>query len=112
MELLLSQSSIAVNPRNKVNETPLHYASRKGYKEVIELLVKHGGDVTIAGQHGMLHNKKKQSNNDSIKSIVLLYIYTIKYWINFIKGTSQDVAVDFGQNEIAKLLDKMKKQQK
>jgi ankyrin repeat protein len=51
--LELGDAKVQVNALNSRQETPLHYASRKGYKEIIDLLVKHGADLDHRGAHGV-----------------------------------------------------------
>jgi ankyrin repeat protein len=46
-----------INYQNKFGETALHYASKKGNIEIINILIENGGDVEIINHRGknMLH---------------------------------------------------------
>ena len=50
---LLKHKSVQVNELNQRGETALHYASRKGYTQMVELLSKLGADIQITGIFGI-----------------------------------------------------------
>eukprot|EP01089_Gocevia_fonbrunei_P007347 TRINITY_DN1843_c0_g1_i1.p1 TRINITY_DN1843_c0_g1~~TRINITY_DN1843_c0_g1_i1.p1 ORF type:complete len:207 (-),score=26.68 TRINITY_DN1843_c0_g1_i1:95-715(-) len=48
LQFLLSNKHITqLNPQTNSQDTPLHYASRKGDCKLIQLLVQHGADLTL-----------------------------------------------------------------
>ena len=61
LEVLLDRG-VDVNVKTKHGDTPLHYASRKGFPQIIELLVSHGADLNITSEFGSLEQVAKEFN--------------------------------------------------
>ena len=51
-EGIVVNGGVKLDARNAENETPLHRAVERGYKELAELLVKAGAPVTVRSQNG------------------------------------------------------------
>jgi len=47
VEALLSCDNVDVNAKNNDGETPLHYASKKEFSQIIDLLISHGADLSV-----------------------------------------------------------------
>src|SRR5690349_12015289 len=51
VKLLLSYNA-QVNVRNECGNTPLHWASLNGHKDVVQVMVEHGVDRSVKNQFG------------------------------------------------------------
>jgi len=58
--VLLACDNVDVNAKNSHGDTPLHYASRKGFSHIIELLVLHGADMNTQSEFGTLEQVAMQ----------------------------------------------------
>ncbi len=47
VESILAEKPEQVNARDEYGKTPLHFAARKGQKEVVEFLIANGADVNV-----------------------------------------------------------------
>ena len=53
----------------RTGETPLHYAARKGSKEIVKILLEKGADTTVMCQDGSV---SEIASNSGFKDIVAL----------------------------------------
>jgi len=80
LEVLLDRG-VDVNVKTKHGDTPLHYASRKGFPQIIELLVSHGADLNITSEFGSLEQVAKEFNkvNEILLYLVIILCFLFPY---------------------------------
>ncbi|XP_067653301.1 ankyrin repeat domain-containing protein 50-like [Haliotis asinina] len=73
VKYLLSLNSININRRGWKKMTPIMVAANQGYKEVVELLVKRGADLSLRAQMGnILHTACSRGHFDVVKYLLSL----------------------------------------
>ncbi|XP_071099255.1 inversin-like [Haliotis cracherodii] len=72
MKYVLSQDMVGINDRGHYERTPVMRAAEKGYKEVVELLVHKGADVTLVDKDGnnILHLACQKTNVELVKYVL------------------------------------------
>ena len=61
-----------INVTDNIRWSPLHYASQKGHKDIVDFLVSHGADVNVTDKYGEtpLHIACKEGHKDIIELLV------------------------------------------
>ncbi|XP_048242279.1 26S proteasome non-ATPase regulatory subunit 10-like isoform X2 [Haliotis rufescens] len=72
LKYVLSQDMVGINDRGWFERTSVMRAAEKGYKEVVELLVHKGADVTLVDKHGdnILHLACQKNNVEMVKYVL------------------------------------------
>ncbi|XP_071100543.1 ankyrin repeat domain-containing protein 50-like [Haliotis cracherodii] len=72
VKYVLSQDMVGINDRGEYERTPVMRAAEKGYKEVVELLVHKGADVTLVDKDGnnILHLACQKNNVELVKYVL------------------------------------------
>ncbi len=72
IEQILAAEPALVNSRDRLKNTPLHYAALNGHPETCRLLVSLGADVNARGQLGAapLHCAARQGHKDTARALI------------------------------------------
>jgi len=72
VEALLAETPEQVNAKDENDETPLHLAVRRGYNEVIGLLLAQGADVNAKNEAGVtpLHTAVQEGYKEVVRLLV------------------------------------------
>ena len=72
VQTLLSKGEVDVNKRDAVGLTSLHFASQRGARDIVSLLLEAGADATACSNDSMtpLHMAVKSGNKDVIRILV------------------------------------------
>lgn len=111
VKILFELSRPNVNVRDKYGLTALHFACRKGHKDVAELLLDHGADPNIQENYGFssLH-EAAENGHSAIVSMLLEYkadpsLKLTAAFAPYTEGfTALDVARTKGHTEVVKIL--------
>ncbi|XP_067660836.1 ankyrin repeat domain-containing protein 50-like [Haliotis asinina] len=105
VKYILSLNSVDINSRGWLRRTPVMEAAEKGHKEVVELLVKHGADLSLYEKSGrnILHNACYRGLYDIVKYVLSLKSVDInsRGWK---KRTPVMVAAERGYKKVVELL--------
>ncbi|XP_046337772.2 ankyrin repeat domain-containing protein 17-like [Haliotis rufescens] len=105
VKFVLSLGMLSINSRGWKKMTPVMLAANKGHKEVVELLVSKGADVSLLdkGHDTLLHLACKGGNVEVVKFVLSLGMQSInsRGWK---KMTPVMLAADKGHKEVVELL--------
>ncbi|XP_046337771.2 ankyrin repeat domain-containing protein 17-like [Haliotis rufescens] len=105
VKFVLSQGMVSINSRGWEKMTPVITAAEKGHKEVVELLVKEGADVTLVNKKGdnLLHSASRGGHVEVVKFVLSQGTLSInsRGWKRM---TPAMTAADKGHKEVVELL--------
>ncbi|XP_071108956.1 ankyrin repeat domain-containing protein 50-like [Haliotis cracherodii] len=105
VKLVLSLDMVSINSRGWQEMTPVMTAADKGHKEVVELLVSKGADVSLLdkGHDTLLHLACRGGNVEVVKFVLSLDMVSInsRGWQEM---TPVMLAADKGHKEVVELL--------
>ncbi|XP_067685419.1 putative ankyrin repeat protein RF_0381 [Haliotis asinina] len=105
---ILSQGTANINARGKHGMTPAMIAAKEGHKEILEVLVKKGSDLSLLDddENNILHLASNEGHLEIVKYIYSLNIVDIE--IREVHGyTPIMLAALFGQTRVFLFLAKM-----
>ncbi|XP_071086322.1 ankyrin-3-like, partial [Haliotis cracherodii] len=72
VKTVLAQDKLDINSRSKNGETPVMMAARAGYVELVDLLVKKGGDMSLVNNSGdnILHQACRGGDEGTVKRVL------------------------------------------
>ncbi|XP_046562242.1 ankyrin repeat domain-containing protein 50-like [Haliotis rubra] len=105
VKYLLSLNSVDINSRGYKKRTPVMAAAEHGHKEVVELLVTHGADLSLSvkGRDDILHIACNRGQFDVVKYLLSLNSVDINS-MGYKKRTPVMVAAEHGHKEVVELL--------
>jgi hypothetical protein len=59
-----SKNKSALKSKDKLGNTPLHYAAELGYDNLVKIFIESGGDPTIRNKEGQFIEENKEENNE------------------------------------------------
>ena len=94
VQIFLQKGGINVNKRDAEGNTPLHYACLKGFRDIVNMLLEHDADVSVANNcaETPLHAAARSGNKEIIGKL-------IQY------GADQDATDKDGRTPLICLLD-------
>lgn len=94
VQIFLQKGGINVNKRDAEGNTPLHYACLKGFRDIVNMLLEHDADVSVANNcaETPLHVAARSGNKEIIGKL-------IQY------GADQDATDKDGRTPLICLLD-------
>ena len=94
VQIFLQKGGINVNKRDAEGNTPLHYACLKGFRDIVNMLLEHDADVSVANNcaETPLHTAARSGNKEIIGKL-------IQY------GADQDATDKDGRTPLICLLD-------
>ncbi|XP_067660904.1 ankyrin repeat domain-containing protein 50-like [Haliotis asinina] len=105
LKYILSKDMVDINSLGHRKRTPVIVAAERGQKEVVELLVKHGADLSLSERSGgnILHHVCQRGHYKLVKYVLSLNMVDIhsRWWM---KRTPVMVAAKYGHKEVVKLL--------
>ena len=68
VQIFLQKGGINVNKRDAEGNTPLHYACLKGFRDIVNMLLEHDADVSVANNcaETPLHAAARSGNKEII----------------------------------------------
>ncbi|XP_071084670.1 ankyrin repeat domain-containing protein 2-like isoform X2 [Haliotis cracherodii] len=105
VKFVLSLHVVDINSRGGRSQTPVMVAAWRGHRDVVELLVSEGADVSRVDEDGdnILHLACWRGNVETVKFVLSLNVVDIDARNNA-GQTAADVARDEGHQEVVKLL--------
>ncbi|XP_046562244.1 ankyrin repeat domain-containing protein 50-like [Haliotis rubra] len=105
VKYILSQKMVDVNSYGPRKKTPLMVAAEHGHKEVVELLVTHGADLSLSvkGRDDILHIACNRGQFDVVKYLLSLNSVDINSR-GYKKRTPVMAAAEHGHKEVVELL--------
>ncbi|RZK75885.1 MAG: ankyrin repeat domain-containing protein, partial [Pedobacter sp.] len=72
VQAFLKKGGINIDKRDSLGNTPLYYASSRGARDIVKLLLDAGADVNLANNSTEipLHVASRSSNKDIIKLLI------------------------------------------
>ena len=93
------------NMINKDNETPITYAIKKGYNEIVEALLRYESDITYPDDNDQTPLAcAVESNNPTAVSLLLKYESEDSYYSEKDRSTAAQYAQEHGYKEIVNML--------
>ncbi|XP_067668432.1 uncharacterized protein [Haliotis asinina] len=105
VEFVLSLDAVDVNSRGGVGMTPVMWAAWRGHRDVVELLVSRGADVSLVdgGGNNILHLACMGGDRKTVESVLSLDAVDVNARNNF-GETAADVARGWGHRQLSDLL--------
>ncbi|XP_067660925.1 ankyrin repeat domain-containing protein 50-like [Haliotis asinina] len=105
LKYILSKDMVDINSLGHRKRTPVIVAAERGHEEVVELLVKHGADLSLSKRSGgnILHHVCQRGHYKLVKYVLSLNMVDInsRWWM---KRTPVMVAARYGHKEVVELL--------
>ncbi|XP_067676346.1 serine/threonine-protein phosphatase 6 regulatory ankyrin repeat subunit A-like [Haliotis asinina] len=105
VKYVVSKNRVDINSRGKDKKTPVMVAGERGHKDVVELLVKYGANLSLRDAHrnNILHLACGRRRVEVIKCVISHNVVDINS-IGKDKKTPVMVAGETGQRDVVKLL--------